>query len=324
MEYGNTKTVRSLNGNNIKKEDNATVFDFLLNDNGEKIADDNSATVSVKNAGYLFDVPVIVKDSKVAVDFKNEKLQELPSGSYGLEFRTHNDQNEVMIFPDNGFFPIHVNQNAKAVDGKTAAEITIGAIVDDVMVRVNNRLDGIHVKDGVDGKDGRDGINGTNGTNGKDGQSAYQLAVAKGLVPQEIQQSPDPEKAWIESLGNKKSVIDTSQITEGKTIDINTIVKQGQQVAFDLRNPNAGKLLNADGIESVVGAYAGFIKVDEYIPYFDKNGRKTGIICRQICTITINKLADGREEEYSLISYSRMFKILDNNPTNPIFSDWSI
>ncbi|PVY82002.1 hypothetical protein, partial [Convivina intestini] len=106
MEYGNTKTVRSLNGNNVKYSDNGTLMGFLLNDGSQKLAfDDKKAFVSVKNSGFLFDVQFQLQDSKVVVDFNNNRLQELPTGSYGLEFTVHNEQGERLLFPDNGFFP---------------------------------------------------------------------------------------------------------------------------------------------------------------------------------------------------------------------------
>ncbi|CAH1857405.1 collagen-like protein [Convivina praedatoris] len=179
MEYGNTKTVRSLNGNNVKYSDNGTTMTFLLNDGGEKLPfDDSKAFVSVKNTGFLFDVQFKLQDSKVIVDFNNNRLQELPTGSYGLEFTVHNEQGERLLFPDNGFFPFHINQNAKLTNGKTVKEITIGDIIKEANEYTDTRLADLHITTGLKGdkgdkgepgKDGRDGERGPVGPQGVQG-----------------------------------------------------------------------------------------------------------------------------------------------------------
>ncbi|CAH1857584.1 glycoside hydrolase family 66 protein [Convivina intestini] len=172
MKFGNAKQVDMLDGQDIKVTDNGTIMKCKLWQNGNLLMfNDDNAKLSIKNAGYLFDVPVKLQGSVVSIDFNDSNLQKLPVGDYQFELVIHTPDGTQQIYPDDGFVPLSINSNVKEVSGEIIKQITIGSVIADIKQDTLSAT-----KSYVDSK-----INDMNVTNGKDGLSAYQLAVKNGF-----------------------------------------------------------------------------------------------------------------------------------------------
>lgn len=142
LQIGNDRAIQLQQDGFVKFTDNATLQKVIVLDGGNNLGKSRKGKLSVKNdSGFLFDVDVEENFGIVSVDFSNEKIEQLPVGSYQFEITLTDDDGKNAIYPDSGFGQFTITQNAKAVNGSTVS----GFYIDDVMAKVKKLLAGAPV-----------------------------------------------------------------------------------------------------------------------------------------------------------------------------------
>lgn len=205
----------------LKASDDHTVVNFTTED---------KLVVKIKDANSYIDTIPVEADGKI-VKLKTKQVSKLPVGEYEIEL-WHGEDDNIIIYPDEGFLKLRINQNVAQFNGEKVSTITLinfEAKFNELYKKIDDKLktlpdiDGninldFEVKDGhlmINGRDtgvdlsGKDGHTpvidisdkGTLVVDSKDtgksiigpqGKSAYQVAIDNGFDGTEVE--------WLRSL----------------------------------------------------------------------------------------------------------------------------
>lgn len=223
----------------LKASDDHTVINFTTED---------KLVVKIKDANSYIDTIPVEADGKI-VKLKTKQVSKLPVGEYEIEL-WHGEDDNIIIYPDEGFLKLRINQNAAQFNGEKVSTITLinfEAKFNELYKKIDDKLktlpdiDGninldFEVKDGhlmINGRDtgvdlsGKDGHTpvidisdkGTLVVDSKDtgksiigpqGRSAYQVAIDNGFN--------GTEQEWLQSLHGKDGM-------DGKNAEVTQVAR---------------------------------------------------------------------------------------------------
>lgn len=192
----------------LKASDDHTVISFATED---------KLVVKIKDANsYINTIPV--EPSGKVIKLPTKKISELPVGEYEVEL-WHSDGEDTIIYPDQGFLKLHINQNASQFNGEKVSTITLlnfEAKFDELYKRIEDKLKtlsdidenfnlDISIKDGrliINGKDVGIDFTTLKGEDGHDGHTPEITVSDAGTL---VVDGVDTNKSLIGPHGDKGS-----------------------------------------------------------------------------------------------------------------------
>lgn len=137
-------------------------FTTLLNGQPVELTSSDLSMFQIKNdQGFIQSAKARIEGSTAILNSKD--LANLPVGQYQLELWHRNSNGTNDIYPDKGWLPFNVNENATGNVGKAVTSITLEQmsqeLSDQIKKDVKDAVDQIpKPKDGSNGLDGNDGL----------------------------------------------------------------------------------------------------------------------------------------------------------------------
>lgn len=162
----------SMSTTGLKFADNNTPIYLTAENNGIIFKDTAylpKIYVKQNDIGYITNFPATWQDEKIT--FTSAQLANLPSGSYRLEAWFENGS-DTLIYPDDGFLKLNINNNATDIEGNIISSITVDQFQQQFSSLSKDILD--NLPDGKVGPQGEKGDTGPRGIQGIQGERGEQ------------------------------------------------------------------------------------------------------------------------------------------------------
>ena len=196
----------------FKIDDTNTILHYTATVNGEpqEFPSDDPCYFQIKtDKTFAQTAKAIVSGSDIALNSKD--LANLPVGNYELELWHMDKQTgNTDIFPDDGWLPFTINENAMGNMGDKVTTITMKQMQDGLMDALRAQFD----KFVADAQEKIQGIKPINGTNG----------ASATIMVGDVKQLPANEKPYVKNVGTNLAAIFDIGIPVGaiKTEQLNT------------------------------------------------------------------------------------------------------
>lgn len=179
------KNLTLLNDNtSFKLNDTGTVIQFRADNENQPvgITEGQSAVFRIKNEfGFLKSVNATTSYGGYVFELDTSNLTDLVAGSYDIELAITLNEDDVLIFPDDGFVSIKITKNALNITGEQLPMMSLDSFKNELKTYVDNQTTALKndfdtyvasVKTGPQGESGKDGTNGKDGAQGPQGEAA--------------------------------------------------------------------------------------------------------------------------------------------------------
>lgn len=172
------------NDTTFKLNDTGTIIRFKATNDGQPVGikEGQSANFRIKNElGFLKTVPSTTTYGGYAFELDTSNLSDLVVGTYDVELVVTQSEDDVLIFPEEGFVTLKITQNALNITGEQLPVMSL----DDFKQQLKEYVDAqttelksdfdtyvASVKTGPQGEPGKDGTNGADGATGPQGEAA--------------------------------------------------------------------------------------------------------------------------------------------------------
>lgn len=241
----------------FKVDDSDTLIPFgaFINSNHVKIDNSEKAEFRIKNMmGYVMSTPAQITNSGYVINLNTKNLTNLVPGDYQVEVAITDSNNNVAIYPDNGFVTITITDNALTVTGQQLSYISL----DEFKKYINDQLS-------------------QSETDIKNDFNNYVSQITNSTVNQATQASSDAKKALDTVTANSSMVTANSTMLKAVSSIVNGIFP-GYDLPVEYHSGQITDLNNLPlGIHTVNG-WVDYMANMTNFPDFAKNTWGTFIV----------------------------------------------
>lgn len=173
-----SKILKQLNDNQNKFADTNGIMQLQAWDDGflQDLTNKKTTATIANDSGFLFDLDVVSRETKINLDFKDSQLQKLTPDRYFLEIKVTDEDGDVSIFPTEGYATFIINKNLHATEGALVPQITFDTVLADVKKAVDDKVADYTstIAKGDKGDTGPQGPQGIQGPQGRQGPTGPQ------------------------------------------------------------------------------------------------------------------------------------------------------
>lgn len=241
----------------FKVDDSDTLIPFgaFINSNHVQINNSEKAEFRIKNMmGYVMSTPAQITNSGYVINLNTKNLTNLVPDDYQVEVAITDSNNNVAIYPDNGFVTITITDNALTVTGQQLSYISL----DEFKKYINDQLS-------------------QSETNIKNDFNNYVSQITNSTVNQATQASSDAKKALDTVTANSSMVTANSTMLKAVSSIVNGIFP-GYDLPVEYHSGQITDLNNLPlGIHTVNG-WVDYMANMTNFPDFAKNTWGTFIV----------------------------------------------